>query len=614
MSTVVQTGFETQSKRARRLILDLQSISLWLVASSIAAFFALLIRDSAVVGDEYIPVGNDSFYHARRILDAALGTHGGFYQFDDRLHVPEGSWVPWPWAYDYLLAKATQVALWVAPALDPMAFIAYVPVAWILVNAALFLAAARATGLSRDMQALAMLCFAFSPLTQLLHATGMIDHHYVEHTFVLLTVWLGLRWFQQPNAVRRAVLLGVTLGVATAFHNGLFILQLFPLATVFILWLRHSAPGSSALRGFGIALIASTLLVLLPSAPFRSGMWEFGLHSWFHLYIATCTALAMAFMGWLPASRKTFAGLTVLCLALAIPLAQQVVGAAGFLSGGFSILTEVTEVRSPYRMFTDTMGPMATLAYYSGLLLLAPVVVIVYAYRTAREQRAERLYLAVAITLGVTLLLDQMRLHYFGYFGLVVGTLLVVEELRQREAWHRGLVFVATFGALALAFQPPLNGRLLVPYALSADPEYADAYPLFMELGQLCAEEPGTVLASTDDGNPILFHSDCSVIANNFILRADDKTHIDEINRLMQLSAEQIRTQRPDVKYLLLRARDFSLVRNGVAYLVAENAVAKQFLIDETPPPGFALVRTIRSQADENGNSNVYAKLFKVAE
>ena len=115
---------------------DLGTIALWLIASSVAAFFALLLADSAIVGDVHIPVTNDSFYHARRILDAALGERG-FYQFDDRLHVPDGSWIPWPWAYDYLLAKVTRLALWVAPALDPMAFLAYVPVAWILVNAAL---------------------------------------------------------------------------------------------------------------------------------------------------------------------------------------------------------------------------------------------------------------------------------------------------------------------------------------------------------------------------------------------------------------------------------------------------------------------------------------------
>ena len=187
------------------------------------------------------PTGNDSFYHARRILDAAVGNRGVF-QFDDLLHVPDGAWVSWPWGYDYLLAKATQAALWLHPGLDPMAFLSYVPVAWIAVNAALFLAACRAIGLSVEFRLLAMLCFALSPLTQLLHAVGMIDHHYVEHTFVLLAVWLGIRWFQRPADRRRALGLGVALGVAPAFHNGLFILQLLPLFAVFAAWLRGAAP------------------------------------------------------------------------------------------------------------------------------------------------------------------------------------------------------------------------------------------------------------------------------------------------------------------------------------------------------------------------------------
>src|SRR5688572_1259000 len=150
----------------------------------IAVFFALLVRDSTIIDGVYLPRGNDSFYHARRILDAAIGSRG-FYQFDDRLHVPDGAWIPWPWAYDWLMAKATQLALRIDPTLDPVAFISYVPVAWIFVNAALFLAMARAIGLSRQMQLLAMLCFALSPLTQLLHSIGMVDHHYIELTFVL---------------------------------------------------------------------------------------------------------------------------------------------------------------------------------------------------------------------------------------------------------------------------------------------------------------------------------------------------------------------------------------------------------------------------------------------
>ena len=192
--------------------------------------------DSAAIDGVYFPRTNDSLYHARRILDAAVGS--GFYEFDVRLHAPDGAWISWPWAYDYLMAKAVQAALWIDPALDPLAFISYVPVAWVVVNAALLVSIATAIGLSREMRVLAMLCFALSPLTQLLHSVAMIDHHYVEHTFVLLNVWLGIRWFRQPAKIGRAVSLGVTLGLAPAFHNGLFILQLIPLASVFISWLR----------------------------------------------------------------------------------------------------------------------------------------------------------------------------------------------------------------------------------------------------------------------------------------------------------------------------------------------------------------------------------------
>jgi hypothetical protein len=48
------------------------------------------------------------------------------------------------------------------------------------------------------------------------------------------------------------------------------------------------------------------------------------------------------------------------------------------------------------------------------------------------------------------------------------------------------------------------------------------------------------VLASADDGSAILFHSECSVIANNFILRPEDEAHINEIDPLMGLSPEEV--------------------------------------------------------------------------
>jgi hypothetical protein len=610
MRAIAASFISRPSNRVRpRIAARTGTVATWLIAALIAVFFAVIHRDSAVLEDHWLPRGNDSFYHARRILDAAVGARG-FYQFDERLHVPEGAWISWPWAYDYLMAKATQVASWVAPSLDPMAFLAYVPVAWIFVNAALFLAAARAAGLSPEMRALAMLCFALSPLTQLLHWIGMLDHHYVEHTFVLLCAWLGLRWFKQPDDRLKAIALAVTLGVATAFHNGLFVLQLFPLLTVFILWLRQSAPPASILGAFGAVLSLTTLLVVLPSEPFRRGMFEFGLHSWFHLYVAVCTASALAYMGWRPASRRAIGGLVALALALSIPIGRDLAGGAGFVSGTFSVLDQIVEVKSPYEMFTKTMGPYATLGYYSGLLLLAPLVLGVYARRAIIDDRPQLVYFAVCVVLGLLLLLAQLRLHYFGYFGLVAGTLLIVDELRSRFAWHRAGTFVATFAALVLAFQPALRERLFVIYAPSSDPEYAAAFPLFLELEKLCAANPGTVFSSPDDGNAILFHTECGVIANNFILRSEDEAHMDEVRRLMLLQGAEIRGSRPDVKYLLLRARDYGIGPAGGQPLVAGTPIAKQFFVDPAPPPGFTMVREIRRTLDADGPAGIYARLF----
>jgi hypothetical protein len=578
----------------------------------IAVFFALIVRDSTIIDGVYLPRGNDSFYHARRILDAVIGSRG-FYQFDDRLHVPDGAWIPWPWAYDYLMAKATQLALWIDPALDPMAFISYVPVAWIVVNAALFLAVARAVGLSREMQVLAMLCFALSPLTQLLHSIGMVDHHYVEHTFVLLNAWLGLRWLERPTEIRRGVALGVALGVAPAFHNGLFILQLVPLATVFLLWLRGAAPPPAALRGFAIALVAATQIVLLPSQPYREGMFEFGLLSWFHFYAAACTAAAIAFMSWRPFTRRNLGWLVALCAALVLPLSAQLMSGAGFLAGDFSILDQIVEAQSPYRLFTILWGPVETAGWYSWLLLLAPPLLVYYGFRIWREDQAQRLFFAVVVAFGLALLLAQFRLHYFGFVGLVVGGLLLIQQLRERRRWHGGLTFVATFAAIVLAYQPVLRERLFTVYAPGADTEYASAFPLFLALRQLCAADPGVVLASPEDGSAILFHSECSVIANNFILREPDKAHIDEAGRLLRLSPDEIRAERPDVKYLFIRSLNYSVLDGNVARISAESPIGKQLFLDDTPPPGFTLLSTIRRQLGQTGQAGLYARLYKIA-
>ncbi len=610
MTEAVANPVGQSTPRARAL--EPVAVLIWLAACAITVFFALLLVDSAIVDGLYMPRTNDSLYHARRIVDAAVGSRG-FYEFDERMHVPEGTWISWPWAYDYFMSRLSAFGVWLDPGSDPLALVFYVPVAWVFVNAALFLAICRAVHLSIPMQALALLCFALSPLNQLLHSVGMLDHHYIELTFVLLTVWLGLRWFEDLNRRSRAIALGVALGAAPAFHNGLFILQLLPLIALFALWLRNTALPRSTLQVFAITLLITTQLIVLPSEPYRRGMFEFGLLSWFHVYIAVCTAGTTLFLSRIHFTKKHLLALCALCTALLVPLASQAMAGAGFLSGSFSILGLITEAQSPYTLYTVVFGSAATLGYYSYLLFVAPAVAAYFAYRVFSERAPHRLYFAIAAAFGVTMLLTQFRLHYFGYFALVTGPLLAIDALRTRFRWHAGATFAAAFAAIALAFQPALRERLFVVNPLGSAQDYQNVLPLYLRLASLCEAEPGLVLASSDDGSGVLFHTECSVISNNFILRPSDETHLNELWRLMHSSPEEIVQQRPDIKYVLLRARDFLSTFEGGVELSKESPIAQQLLTNREPPANFELMHTVWLEVGPGENDvAILARLFRV--
>ena len=113
-----------------------------------------------------------------------------------------------------------------------------------------------------------------------------------------------------------------------------------------------------------------------------------------------------------------------------------------------------------------------------------------YGYRVLREREPVRLYYAVAATFGLALLLDQFRLHYFGFFAMVTGGLLLLDELRARLRWHRGMTFVAAFAAVVLAYQPALRERLFLFHAPGSDPEYGNVLPAVHRARETVRREP----------------------------------------------------------------------------------------------------------------------------
>ena len=114
--------------------------------------------------------------------------------------------------------------------------------------------------------------------------------------------------------------------------------------------------------------------------------------------------------------------------------------APDFSSGSFSILDQITEAQSPYTLFTETFGPTATasllqLAACSRRPCCSPSSPIAYCARPARAPvlrrgRRVRPRCCCSVSSG---------LHYFGFFALVTGAAARSStRCAARFRWHRG--------------------------------------------------------------------------------------------------------------------------------------------------------------------------------
>lgn len=589
---------------------------LWIAATTIAIFLALLLTSASLVDGEYIPVGNDSFYHARRILDAAIGERG-FYQFDDMIHAPEGSWLNWPWGYDYFMAVGLSTALWFKPSLEPMAFLAYVPVAWLFINVGLATLIGRQIGLSPALLSVALLGFVMLPLTQVLHGVGTIDHHFIELTFALAAVWAALRFFGNPVRIETAVTLGVILGIAPAFHNGLFILQVPLLACLFVCWLRGQIPERRHLFTLAGALSIATLICLLPSATFRAFQFEFWTLSWFHLYIAASTTAGTIFMAVRPFQKANFVLLLGLGALLVVPISAKILTGTAFLSGDLDIVAQVVEVKSPFAWLMETRGLIWVTSFYSWLIFIAPFLIILFAKRLWQSHDTQMVCLSVFVLFGLLLMLMQYRLHPFGSWAIFLGGALVVQDFSAKKGVSMLVTTAVALFIVAIAFQPPLKNRLFKKYEPATESGYASTRSLFRSLGDICAEDSGTVLSYSDDGHYIRYHTDCSVLHNNFLMTPLHEKKLAEADKYLRMDPEQLLVGAPEIEYVFVRMYEvFEPDETGLLHptsipdLVARNAplfVALTFA-DELPKE-YQLIDELRTKDERDF---AYARVFKI--
>jgi hypothetical protein len=589
---------------------------LWLLIGLIAAGVASLTWPAARFADEYVPFSNDSFYHARRILDA-VADPASFYQFDSKIHAPDGSLLTWPWGYDYAVTWLVRAGLALGVSDSPSGILMWLPVLAAFASMGMMLLLARRLGLMGPFIAIAGLAAALSPLTQYLHMVGQIDHHYAEYIFVLASIACGLRWLQRPDDARAAIVVGAVLGAAPAVHNGLFILQLPLLAALLALWLQDvRMPMRTALL-FAGALLVTTLAIEIPSLPFRLGLFEYYSLSWFHLYIAAGTAAVTAALAGFARSKRNVALLVAGAIVLLLPLAHQIVMARAFLGGTIERLDSIAEMRAlPPMLWTDP-GRASLSRMYSLLVFLAPLTALYCAWRGWQERATPRLLFWIWCLFGLALMLTQMRLHYFGSFALYLPLLVLAQACSVRWQQRHKVVVLSTALVFLLAYWLPVRYTLIAPLPPGGDPTFSALRPILEDLRKACARDPGIVLADNDAGHLIRYYTDCSVIANNFLLTPQHEQKVRQIDYLTSVPANAFPGVAPFVRYILLRPLNVVVGAENSRYMSfsrREAPLISDLLLKplDRLPSNYELIEQASISTSNMQGGVPYIRLFKV--
>ena len=523
---------------------------LWIFGSLVIVVAALTTVSGAYVGGEYVPSNADAFYHARRILDVVM-TGRPVQQFDGSIQFPEGSWIPWPWGFDTAMAA---IVGWFGPFAaesDAAVVLLHLPVVAAVIAVALLVLLWRQLELSLPAAVLATFGFAALPLVFLAFAVGNVDHHFAELLWALLTLCAGIAFFRSGDRAMPAVMLGVVLGSSVAVHNGLFILQLPVVIAVAWRWLRGDPlPQRRAMLALAVALVATTVLVSIPSEPWRRGVFEFYSLSWFHSYVAAATAAGLIVLTMVRPRAANAVWLVLAAVVAGVPLLRAAGLGTQFVSGQLDALRDVTEARSPYELYA-LFGPAQSTRLFSWLMWLAAPALVANLYWVLRVREPGRQFFAFAAALFLVLMQLQYRFGVFGVVPLLATLALAVDAAakrwRARAPWHAVLAALALVAALS-----PTRTVWTAPRPAGGDPYYADMYPGLMQLRDACERRPGVVLAGINDGHWIRYHTRCAVIGNVFLLTQQDARKRLEVETLLATEPERVRHERPDVIYVFV--------------------------------------------------------------
>jgi asparagine N-glycosylation enzyme membrane subunit Stt3 len=587
-----------------------RNVLLWIVGALILVIMALMPLQGAYLNGEYLPAHPDAFYHARRILDVVM-TGQPIMQFDSKIHVPEGSWITWPWAFDSAMAWITS---WFGPfANEAQAnrVLMHVPVAMGAVFVGIVLLVAVQLELSFTLRALLVIGMSALPVVNWSFAVGNIDHHFAETLWTALTLAAGLGFVRRPDSLAPGICLGLVLATAIGVHNSMFILQV-PVALFFALrWLRGDVlpPFRSALA-FALSLALGTLLVCIPSQPWRQGFFEFYTLSWFHLYIAAATALFCVLLTRVARTTRSVVILGLAAMLVLVPIVGMLGLAGSFMSGQLETLRFIAEVQSPYQLYANAGSAIST-AQYSWLMWLSVPALVFNAFIAWRAREPGVQFFAVLGVLGLTLLQLQFRFHVFGELALVATPLLAIHFAQRHWPQLSGrLALLACIGML-VAYVPTTAAWSLKKIT-AGQPGYKEFSGVFPVMREACAKRPGIVLASIDAGHWVRYHTACSVIADVFLLTPQHAAKDRENRMLMTKTPAHLLEAPQPVRYVFAFHALALIPRTGEPPL--DDFRSRMDLLESSLlgdlrdlPPQYHLLWEQRTPAGQ-----IYARLFEI--
>jgi hypothetical protein len=295
--------------------------------------------------------------------------------------------------------------------------------------------------------------------------------------------------------------------------------------------------------------------------------------------------------------RKGIIRLGIVGVVMLAPVLGQMLLARDFFTVNVEGMGEISEVQSPLKLWRDSNSFDYVSSIYTHLLLLVPVTALLCAWKIWKEREPARLVFWIASLAGVTLLTMQLRLQYFGSFALYLPWILLLEDFSRTE-WARTrsikpeYVWAATGVALIFAYSNGLQHYLFERHALAGDPYYGLTRPVYTPFAAACREHPGIVLAEPNDGHYIRFHTNCPVIANNFLVTARQAERTKHERELLGMTAAQVYERAPEVSYVFVR-------NNALFYSLPDGSL--EFAPDGVEGyPEYALVNELLRADREN--------------